>query len=131
MSVASVGRGDDEPFRLGGTDVRRGVVALVAIGDGADAGHALGTCSSSCGAELPHDIGDFTRRRAVVMAIAMVMVIGTSGSAGVDAGERSEVDHERGAQRRRDDGGRRRACAEPDAVAERSAVGPSIEGAHR
>ena len=42
MIVASVGRGDDAPFRRDGTDVRRGVMALVAIGDGADAERAHG-----------------------------------------------------------------------------------------
>jgi len=33
MIVASAGRGDDAPFRRDGTDVRRVIKALVAIGD--------------------------------------------------------------------------------------------------
>ena len=47
MYVASAGRGDAEPFRRGGTNVRQGAMALVAIGDGADAGHARGACRSA------------------------------------------------------------------------------------
>lgn len=31
--IASAGRGDAEPYRIGGTDVRRVIKALVAIGD--------------------------------------------------------------------------------------------------
>lgn len=42
MIVASDGRGDDAPFRRDGTDVRQGVMALVAIGDGADGKHVHG-----------------------------------------------------------------------------------------
>ena len=82
MIVASVGRGDAGPFRLGVTDVRRGAVALVAIGDGADAERAHGAGCSSGEAELRHDGGGRTRGRTIAIVIAMVMVIGTGGSAG-------------------------------------------------
>ena len=85
MFVTSAGRGDDAPFRRDGTDVERGVAALVAIGDGGDAEHAHGACRSSGRGVLPHDVGDRTRRRTIAIVIAMVMVIGTGGSAGVDA----------------------------------------------
>jgi len=84
MIVASAGRGDDAPFRRDGTDVRRGVMALVAIGDGADAERAHGVCRSSGRRLLPHEVGGRTRRRAMAIVIAMVMVIVTSGRGGVD-----------------------------------------------
>ena len=45
MIATSVGRGDVGPFRHDGTNVRRTAEALVAIGDGADAKGARGTCS--------------------------------------------------------------------------------------
>ena len=45
MIVTSVGRGDVGPFRRDGTNVRRTAQGLVAIGDGADAERARGTCS--------------------------------------------------------------------------------------
>ena len=60
----------------------RGVMTLVAIGDGADAERAHGACRSSGRGGLPRDGGDRTRRRAT--SIAMVMVIVTSGRGGVD-----------------------------------------------
>ena len=79
---ASAGRGDAEPFRLGVTDVRRGGEALVAIGDGADGEPARRACSSSCGTEARRDGGGCTRRRTIVIAMVMVIVIGTGGSVG-------------------------------------------------
>ena len=84
MFVTSAGRGDDEPFRPGGTDVRRGVEALVAIGDGVDADRTPGACGSSCGGKVPHEVGGCTRRRTIAIAIAMVVVAGTTGSEAVD-----------------------------------------------
>ena len=45
MILTSVGRGDVGPFRRDGTNVRRTAEALVAIGGGADAERARGTCS--------------------------------------------------------------------------------------
>ena len=44
MIVTSVGRGDVGPFRRDGTNVCRTAEAIVAIGDGADAERARGTC---------------------------------------------------------------------------------------
>ena len=85
MIVASVGHGDDAPFRRDGTNVRQGVMALVAIGDGADAERALGACRSSGRGGLPRDGGGRTRERTIANVVAMVMVIVTSGSGGVDA----------------------------------------------
>ena len=57
----TVGRGDAGPFRLGDTYVRQGVVALVAIGGGADAEHTHGARSSS---------GEVKYRTAWVVALA-------------------------------------------------------------
>ena len=80
MIVTGVGLGDAGPFRRGGTDVRRGVVALVAIGDGADAEGARVTCSPQAEGDLRHDIGGRTRWCTVAMFIALIFVIGTGGS---------------------------------------------------
>ena len=79
MFVASAGRGDGEPFRRGGTKVRQGVMALVAIGDGADAEHAHGTCRSSSRGGLRLDGGGRTGRRS--MAVAIIIFIATRGRA--------------------------------------------------
>ena len=126
MIVASVGRGDDALFRLGVTDVRRGAVALVAIGDGADAERAHGAGSSSGEAELRHDGGGRTRGRTIAIVIAMVMVIGTGGSAGSRwarrcIARRGGVKHDRG-----------QALADKVAVRVAAARRASVDGAqHR
>ena len=78
MIVVRVGRGDGGSCRHGCTVVGQGVVALVAIGDGADAERAHEACSSSRAGELPHGGGVRTRRCAV--AIIMVVIIFGSGS---------------------------------------------------
>ena len=78
MIVVRVGRGDGGSCRHGCTVVGQGVVALVAIGDGADAERAHEACSSSRAGELPHGGGVRTRRCAV--AIIMVIIIFGSGS---------------------------------------------------
>ena len=75
------GRGS-EPITMIVVSVGRGAVALVAIGDGADAERAHGAGCSSGEAELRHDGGGRTRGRTIAIVIAMVMVIGTGGSAG-------------------------------------------------
>ena len=56
--------------------VGQGVVALVAIGDGADAEHAHGARSSSGGSELPHDDAGRTRQRTNAIAIVIIIVTG-------------------------------------------------------
>ena len=66
--VITVGRGDAGPFRRGGTMVGQGVAALVAIGDGADAGHAHGARSSSGGR------GSAGRTRRCTIAVAVIIV---------------------------------------------------------
>ena len=109
MFVASVGRGDAGPFRRGGTVVGQGVVALVAIGDGADAEHAHRARSSSGGSEMPHGMGHRTRQRTI--AIAMVIIV-TSASL-----------RRRSAQRAR--GRRRQRAARPRAGLRGHNVGPS------
>ena len=53
MIVTGVGLGDAGPFRRGDTDVRRGVVALVAIGDGTEAERSHGGRPDHPG-EVPH-----------------------------------------------------------------------------
>ena len=75
--IADVGLGDAGSCRHGCTVVGQGVVALVAIGDGADAEPAHEACSSSRAGELLHG-GVRTRRCAV--AIIMVAIIFGSGS---------------------------------------------------
>ncbi len=74
MLVASVGRGDAGPFRAGCTNVRRGVEALVAIGDGTDGEPARGCRSSSYGGEVQHGNND----RILGDSFAIVVVIVTS-----------------------------------------------------
>ena len=64
MIVVRVGRGDAGSCRHGCTEDRRSVMALVANGDGADAGRAHGTCSSSRAGELLPCGGGRTRRCA-------------------------------------------------------------------
>ena len=81
MFVASAGRGDGERFRRGGTNVRQGVMALVAIGDGADAEHVHGTCRSSSRGGLRPDGGGRTGRRSMAIAIAIIIFIATRGRA--------------------------------------------------
>ena len=78
MIVASVGRGDARRISRGVIMCGPGVVAFVAIGGG---GVVLAhwACSPSGGAGLPHDVGD--RNRRCTIAIAMVIVIATSGTA--------------------------------------------------
>ena len=78
MIVVRVGRGDAGSCRHGCTEDRRGVVAPVAIGDGADTERAREARSSSCAGELPHGGGVRTRRCAV--AIIMVIIVFGSGS---------------------------------------------------
>ena len=80
MIVESAGRGDVGPFRRDGTNVRRTAEALVAIGDGADAEHARGTCSARAEGELRHDVGGRTRWCTMAIFIALIIVTGTSGS---------------------------------------------------
>ncbi|MDD9990656.1 MAG: hypothetical protein OXP75_02560 [Rhodospirillales bacterium] len=70
MIVASVGRGDDAPFRRDVTNVERGAAALVAIDDGGDVEHAHGACRSSGRGVLPHDVGGRTRRRTIAIGRA-------------------------------------------------------------
>ena len=82
MIVAPVGRGDAGSCRHGCTEDRRGVVALVAIGDGTDGEPAQGSRSSSREGEVHHGGGGRTRRCAV--AIVMVIVIIGSGGARSD-----------------------------------------------
>ena len=82
MIVVPVGRGDGGSCRHGCTEDRRGVMALVAIGDGADAEPAPEACSSSRAGELPHGGGARTRRCAV--AIIMVIIVFGSGGARSD-----------------------------------------------
>ena len=75
MIITSVGLGDSGPFRRGSTDVRRSVVALVAIGDGAEAEHSHGTSKPS---------GEGAARggvRTLRCAVAMDIITGTGGSA--------------------------------------------------
>ena len=74
--VITVGGGDAGPFRLGDTGVGRGVAALVAIGDGADAEHAHGARSSLGGSESPHGMGHRTRQRTIAMVIIIVTSAG-------------------------------------------------------
>ena len=85
MITTSVGRGDVGPFRHDGTNVRRTAEALVAIGDGADAEHAHGTCSPWVEGELRHDVGGCSRRRSIIIVIALVIVIAARESACGDA----------------------------------------------
>ena len=72
MFVASGGRGDAGPFRLGCTNVWRGVTALVAIGGGADGESAQGSRSSSRGGKGQH--GDNGRTLGRTFAIVVVIV---------------------------------------------------------
>lgn len=81
MIATSDGLGDAGPLRRGGTDVPRGVDALVAIGDGADAEHAHRTCSSSVEGDLRNDVGGRSRRRTIIIVIAVVIVIAARESA--------------------------------------------------
>ena len=68
--------------RRDGTGVGRGVIALVAIGDGADAEHVRGgTCSLSRGIELRRDVGGRMHGRIIAISIAVVIVIAQRGSA--------------------------------------------------
>ena len=79
--TTSVGRGDDGSCSHGGIDVRHGVAALVANGDGADACVAQGSRTSSCRSELQHGGGGRTRRRTFAIGTATVIVILGSGIA--------------------------------------------------
>ncbi len=79
--IGGVGRGDAGSCSDGGIDVRQGFAALVAIGDGADAGVARGSRSSSCRSELQHGGGGRTRRRTFAIGTATVIVILGSGIA--------------------------------------------------
>ncbi len=92
MIATSAGRGDAGPLRRGVTNVRRGVVALVAIGDGADAEHAHGTCSPSVEGDLRHDVGGRTRRRTTIIVIALVIVIASRESASTACAKRGGTD---------------------------------------
>ena len=65
--IASVGRSDAGSCSHGGIDVRQGVAALVANGDGADAGPAHGMRGSSRGGEVRHGRDGRTRGRAIVI----------------------------------------------------------------
>ena len=82
MIVVRVGRGDAGSCRHGCTDVRRGVVAFVAIGDGTDGEPAQRSRSWSPGGEAQHGGGGRTRQCAV--AIVLVIVIFGSGGARSD-----------------------------------------------
>jgi len=73
--------GDAGSCSDGGIDVRQGVASLVANGDGADAGVAPGSRSSSCRSELQHGGGGRTRRRTFAIGTATVIVILGSGIA--------------------------------------------------
>jgi len=79
--IGGVGRGDAGSCSDGGIDVRQGVASLVANGDGADAGVAPGSRSSSCRRELQHGAGGRTRRRSFAIGTATVIVILGSGIA--------------------------------------------------
>ena len=79
--IGGVGRSDAGSCSHGGIDVRQGVAALVANGDGADAGVARGSRSSSCRSELQHGGGGRTRRRTFAIGTATVIVILGSGIA--------------------------------------------------
>ena len=85
MIATSDGLGDAGPLRRGGTDVPRGVDALVAIGDDADAEHAHRTCSSSVEGDLRNDVGGHTRRCTIIIFIAAIIVTGTAGARAVHA----------------------------------------------
>ena len=66
--IASVGRSDAGSCSDGGIDVRQGVAALVANGNGADAGSAHGMRGSSRGGEVRQGRDGRTRGRAIVIA---------------------------------------------------------------
>ena len=66
--IASVGRSDAGSYSDGGIDVRQGVAALVANGNGADAGSAHGMRGSSRGGEVRQGRDGRTRGRAIVIA---------------------------------------------------------------
>jgi len=87
--TTSVGRGDDGSCSHGGIDVRHGVAALVANGDGADACVAQGSRTSSCRSELQHGRGGRTRRRtfAIGTATMIVILIGRSMRTGMALGD--------------------------------------------
>ena len=91
LIVSRLGFGDAGPCRHCGAEVRRDAQALVAIGDGADAEHAHGTCSSSGRSESRHDVGGRSRRCTIIIFIAAIIVTGTSGSARSPCARRCEA----------------------------------------
>jgi hypothetical protein len=98
MIVTRVGRGDVGSFRRDVTSVRRSAEALVAIGDGADAGRAHRTCSPQDKDELRYDVDGRTRQRIVRVFIAVVIVIAACEGACRGCAERSSARRWRVAQ---------------------------------
>ena len=97
MIVVRVGRGDAGSCRHGCTEDWRGVVALVAVGDGADAERARQACTSSRAGKVPHGGGVRARR----CAVAIVMVIIVFGSARGRCAHRCDAGRGRRAARSR------------------------------
>ena len=117
MIVTSDRLGDAGPCRHGVTNVRRTAEALVAIGDGADAEHAHGSCTPWVEGDLRNDVGGRTRWCTIAIFIAAIVVTGTSGSAGSPCARRCEASVRRWRARAGPDARRRREAGSTVAAA--------------